>query len=287
MRRRYGKALQYYQVMADMAQEIVNSVVEKARQRLSNLDITAVPQTFETLAKEPSSRSYFTNADDHKPDIGNSRPSSYLRNRCPICFGGDVYERKPGMYVITVHPVYRAVSISNYIRRPDVQLSADACFTQSRLHDRHGIHDPPLGEPIPHTLFVSREECDGMKAYVEGKRCTRRPKNTREKGVAVSNEVLDLCGDSFKAADEKRRKSTKTRFDCTGIVAAVCRHGRVIWLINMSESGEQQYYILTLIDKLFKELPTDFTVGFLYDIACQLHRSMSKVFYITRSMLAI
>ncbi|KAF9512719.1 hypothetical protein BS47DRAFT_1297322 [Hydnum rufescens UP504] len=44
----------------------------------------------------------------------------------------------------------------------------------------------------------------------------------------------------------------------------------------MMEAGEKQYYILTLIDKLFKELPINFTVSFLYDIACQLHHSMSK-----------
>ncbi|KAF9512720.1 hypothetical protein BS47DRAFT_1278360, partial [Hydnum rufescens UP504] len=128
------------------------------------------------------------------------RPSPYLRARCPLCFGGDTYECKPGI--------------------PDVQVSADACFTQSRLHNENGIRNPPLS--VVRTLFASFEECEAMRLYVEDKRGTRQPDAVREKGVAVINEVLDLCGDSFKAADENHLRSTKSRFNCTGVVVCVC-----------------------------------------------------------------
>jgi len=104
-----------------------------------------------------------------------------------------------------------------------------------------------------------------------------RPRADREPGVLVANEVLDLCGESYQAADEKRSKSSKKLFDDTGIMALVCRHDRVLFWVNMTEAGEKQYYMLALLDKLFMELPSNLTVGFLYDIACQLHRSISKV----------
>jgi hypothetical protein len=141
------------------------------------------------------------------------------------------------------------------------------------------MHDYLHVDVPPHTLQVTKEECDAMKQYVERIKTTRprNPTADREPGVLVANEILDLCGESYKAADEKRAKSSRKLFDDTGIMALVCRHDRVLYWVNMTEAGERQYYMLTLLDKLFKELPQNLTVGFLYDIACQLHRSISKV----------
>jgi hypothetical protein len=115
-----------------------------------------------------------------------------------------------------------------------------------------------------------------MKLYVEGKRSGKAPNTDRENGVALANEVSDLCGESFNAANEARLKSKKGKFDDTGLVAAVCRHDRVWFLVNMKEAGEKQYYMFTILDKLFQEIPRNFTVGFLHDLACQYHRSMMK-----------
>ena len=118
-----------------------------------------------------------------------------------------------------------------------------------------------------------------MKLYVEGKRSGRALNIDRENGVALANEVSDLCGESFDAANEARLKTKKGKFDDTGLVAAVCRHDRVWFLVNMKEAGEKQYYMFAILDKLFQEIPRTFTVGFLHDLACQYHRSMMKVQY--------
>lgn len=118
-----------------------------------------------------------------------------------------------------------------------------------------------------------------MNQIVEGarQRVQLTHKVDREPGVLVVNEILDLCGESYQAADEKRSKSSKKLFDDTGIIALVCWHDCVLYWLNMKEAGKKQYYMLTLIDKLFKELPNNLTVGLLYDIVCQLHRSVAKV----------
>ncbi|KII96213.1 hypothetical protein PLICRDRAFT_99056 [Plicaturopsis crispa FD-325 SS-3] len=44
----------------------------------------------------------------------------------------------------------------------------------------------------------------------------------------------------------------------------------------MTTAGERQYYALALIKRLFEHLPPTMTVGILYDIGCQLHRSCAK-----------
>lgn len=59
-------------------------------------------------------------------------------------------------------------------------------------------------------------------------------------------------------------------------MALLCRHDRVLWLANMTSAGEKQHYSLALIQKLFENIPSDMTVGWLYDIGCQIHRSCVK-----------
>ncbi|KIJ33246.1 hypothetical protein M422DRAFT_82459, partial [Sphaerobolus stellatus SS14] len=40
--------------------------------------------------------------------------------------------------------------------------------------------------------------------------------------------------------------------------------------------GEQQFYAIALIQQLARCLPDNATIGLLYDIACQLDRSIGK-----------
>ena len=88
--------------------------------------------------------------------------------------------------------------------------------------------------------------------------------------------VLDECHKSFKAADERQQKASTKFFADTGLMAMLCRHDRVLWLVNMTSAGERQHYAVALILQLFKHLPEFATVGVLYDIGCQLHRSCEK-----------
>ncbi|KAF9509694.1 hypothetical protein BS47DRAFT_1373460 [Hydnum rufescens UP504] len=44
----------------------------------------------------------------------------------------------------------------------------------------------------------------------------------------------------------------------------------------MTTAGEKQYYAVALLSSLFEQLPSWWRLGVLYDIACVLHRSMSK-----------
>jgi hypothetical protein len=101
--------------------------------------------------------------------------------------------------------------------------------------------------------------------------------NDRYEGtLKVPAFVLDGCSESFTAADERRQKASTQFFSDTGLMALLCRHDRLLWLANMTSAGEKQFYALALIKKLFDNIPSDVTVGLLYDIACQLHRSIVK-----------
>jgi Kyakuja-Dileera-Zisupton transposase len=137
----------------------------------------------------------------------------------------------------------------------------------------------------PNSQFLSEEKIRSMEQFVSARRSSNvhtsayhaiEANDAVEEGLRVPNSVLDDCGASFTAADEKRQKASTQFFSDTGLMALLCRHDRVLWLANMTSSGERQHYVLALIDELFRHLPDLMTVGILYDIGCQLHRSCIK-----------
>lgn len=97
-----------------------------------------------------------------------------------------------------------------------------------------------------------------------------------EAGMKIPVSVLDECGSSFVPAEEKREKASTQFFVDTGIMSLICRHECVLFAVNMTHQGERQHYALALIKCFMSEIPDDMTLGLLYDIACQLQRSMLK-----------
>jgi hypothetical protein len=165
---------------------------------------------------------------------------------------------------------------------PDVLACVDACFKHKRRRGSYADTDTDSETPYPST-FIGAAEVQAMEDYVEARRSTPHQGHTTnpqddgyEGPLKVPTSVLNGCHESFTAADEKRCKASTQFFADTGLMAMLCRHDRVLWLVNMTSAGEKQHYVLVLLKKLFDNLPRSLTVGLLYDIGCQLHRSFVK-----------
>ncbi|KAI6141451.1 hypothetical protein BKA82DRAFT_4331722 [Pisolithus tinctorius] len=176
-----------------------------------------------------------------------SQPSDYLCARCPLCFGGGVPQR--------------ANAEQDDL---DCIVCLDACFTQKQTNKDSAGHDP--SNPT-NTVFIPESEVKAMEIFIE---------KHFEDGMRVPISVLDGCGDSFHAADEKREKASTCFFADTGLMALLCCHDHVLWLVNMTSAGEKQHCALVLLKHLFEHLPTTATVRLLYDIGCQLECSCRK-----------
>lgn len=181
-------------------------------------------------------------------------------------------------------------------RSVDVIVCIDACFTQKRSKNPRGAegHDPP--NPTS-SVFIPSETVTQMEVHVERCRSKGKERGRRvlrpsededrvEEGMRVPASVLDGCGESFVAADEKREKASTHFFADTGLMALLCRHDRVLWLVNMTSAGEKQHYALALIQQLTQHIPDDMRVGLLYDIGCQLERSWRKFKFFANSILS-
>ncbi|KAJ7116162.1 hypothetical protein C8R43DRAFT_1091280 [Mycena crocata] len=193
-----------------------------------------------------------------------TRPSEYLRRRCPLCFGG--LKHDPSLIA-------------------DLLVCIDACFTQK---GNKAGRDPLKTHPNTH--FVPEDVAARTEAYVDA---VRNGSGTRKRQRATVQEVeeedgyddpalplprsvLDGCEASFKAADEKREKASTQYFQDTAVMALLCRHDRVLWLVNMHSAGEKQFNVVLLMETLFQHLPPEITVGLLYDVACSMERSCRK-----------
>ena len=150
--------------------------------------------------------------------------------------------------------------------------------TNSKYNSTH--RDPPHFHPD--SVFLDEADVKKMEDYVEHC-CHRRPSSLPstdndgfESGMRVPTLVLNGCNKSFTSADEKRLKTTLQFFIDTGLMALLCCHDCPLWIVNMTSPGERQHYALALIQLLFKHLPRTWQVGILYDIGCQLHRSVEK-----------
>lgn len=203
----------------------------------------------------------------------NGRPSPYLTRRCPACFSAPGAKLDHSRYVIKT-PLALAYQ-KNHSARAIVCL--DANFSQRRRHSKY--EDPSLLHPD--TYWISPEDVKKMEVEVETTRTgtKHRAANdtcTSTEAQDIPEEVYDNCQKTFVAAQNISKASNKIFAD-TAIMALVCRHDFPLFLVNMTSPGERQHYALALLHEFFQQLPNDWDIGLLYDIACQLRRSMQKV----------
>lgn len=152
-------------------------------------------------------------------------------------------------------------------------MCLDANFSQKRR--KCAESDPPL-DYIDGT-FVANADVDAMENEVNERRKGRAKRRTKGTSARVADDILDECEQSFIAAQESVTKASKNYYADTGLMALLCRHDRVLWVVNMTTPGERQYYALALLRRLAQDIPPEWRLGVLYDIACQLSRSMEKV----------
>ena len=196
-------------------------------------------------------------------------PSIYLQRRCPICFS-----RAPNLQTsaCVLNPQVYTSMLTDIPTSAQAIVCIDANFSQRRRHSRQA--DPV--DPHPNTHFLSKDDVECMKSVVEH----ARPSDSRsgaQSWARLPDDTLDDCEKAFTAAQGHLAKANNAIFADTALMAILCRHDRPLFLVNMTSAGERQYYALALIKALFRHLPDNWVVGLLYDIACQLERSMRKV----------
>ncbi|KAJ3978702.1 hypothetical protein F5890DRAFT_1389853, partial [Lentinula detonsa] len=259
LRRRFANALQWFVTLHDQASTKINSILNTARAQIIPSSMANIPakrsplfhceranvaeynprtnrasnsgsadssdrEDANTSGRKRARSSDESDDDDYARETeprSLSRPSEYLRSRCPLCFGG--------------YSTYR-----NFYSE-SVVVCVDACFTQKHNAGK-GSRDPP--QVHPNTFFLPEDYVKEWKVYVDSQRASKpQPSPTKhakkstnvvekedddccEDGLRVPKSVLDGCLSSFTAADEARVKGSTQFFDVTAQMALLCRHDR-------------------------------------------------------------
>ncbi|KAJ6585476.1 hypothetical protein B0H19DRAFT_1206873 [Mycena capillaripes] len=170
-----------------------------------------------------------------------------LRERCPACFGLKEWGR----------PLDEG---------GDVQLGADGCF--SYRHSRSAGDGPISYDP---SYFLSKEKVDKVGERI----AAARKKKPTKCDPRIPAEVLEACEASWDAANEKKQKVDTKCHDASGVFVLTCRHSQPLFMCNIDTPGEQQKYIVALMEEVNSLLPPSATMIQAYDVGCVTDHSLN------------
>jgi hypothetical protein len=93
---------------------------------------------------------------------------------------------------------------------------------------------------------------------------------------SVPHEAVDECERSYDAA-KGNHQADSDRFDATGWMSLVCQHDIPLFFVNIDTLGEQQKYVIALLEHLYSLLPPEATVCNFYDVGCVTDHSIHLV----------
>jgi hypothetical protein len=127
------------------------------------------------------------------------------------------------------------------------------------------------------SFFIPKHKVDAVARKIDAAK--KRP--AAKVKPFMPQEVIDACQESWDAANENKRKADPKHYDASGIFVLTCRHGQVLFLCNIDTPGEQQRYIIAMVEEVVSLLPPVATVLEAYDVACCTDHSLNLVCYIT------
>ncbi|EDR09779.1 uncharacterized protein LACBIDRAFT_325583 [Laccaria bicolor S238N-H82] len=220
--RRYKLTTRWYATLIDKKNLLVNNYLDDMRSSIKVSDKNVGMEQEDNIEIDE---------DMHTAAPNLEKPSDYLRGRCPLCFGGKDWS-KPDDLV-------------------DFIVCLDACFKQ-KSRKAQG-KEPPAPRKHPDTAFVSSEDVKAMEDIVNE---IRPEPKSGSKGKKSQDSPLQPQKDENPDLYEKQVKASTQFFSDTGLMALLCRHDRVLWLVNMTSAGEKQHYALVLLERLFNHLPS-------------------------------
>jgi hypothetical protein len=160
-------------------------------------------------------------------------------------------------------------------RFPDVIIALDGNF--QHRHYKSVLDDPVFLETGDSFGWVTAEEVAQAKAHVDECKKEGGSNQIKRRSSSIPSQVLDDCESSYRAAQEKLKESDDSAYDIKGVMAMVCAHNVPLAIANIKTFGEPRYLAVALLRKLDSMLPSEATIGVMYDIGDQLDRTIEKV----------
>ncbi|KAG6827850.1 hypothetical protein H0H92_010266 [Tricholoma furcatifolium] len=228
-RRGLGYAAQWYDNLQIRVEQEVDAAVLGADIRIQQSRLVGSAST------GPSE-----SAPQHTPLLHPGECAWILQQRCPCCFGGELFGR----------PLEQEGG--------DIHVCLDGNFNHRHL--RSAGDSPHFYDP---SYILPKQFVDEVGAEMEKLRSAPQRRHPKAK---VPDEAVDDCESSHVAGKGSNVKTNMERYDDGGLMALVCRHDIPIVLANIDTPGEQQKYAVAMLRWFFQLIPPQATVAALYDV---------------------
>ncbi|TFY51052.1 hypothetical protein EVJ58_g10764 [Rhodofomes roseus] len=190
--------------------------------------------------------------------LGRDGPNWRVKNACPAC-----------SYKLNDEPELRwarmvCVDGNNSLKR--IAGIGNRQQGDSRVFSRSGYYLPRelVEEYSNEVQSRGRTQTDDDDADAQPETVSPDAEGDPTDG-GPEDEDIAICTQNWKAAQES--KSMWGVFEETGVFASACRHGLVLWLVDMVRSGELAKYPLAMISKMLSTFD-DGKILCHYDIGC-------------------
>ncbi|THV01845.1 hypothetical protein K435DRAFT_654524 [Dendrothele bispora CBS 962.96] len=206
-------------------------------------------------------------------ELGHDGPDYRVKNACPACCyeledepqleiqrmwvvdGNNSLKRIKGISGREIADT-RVFSSDYYLSQEFVDQYANEVKARAQDHDDIGAED------------VGDDDQDGIDVNNEGD-----PTDGGEDEVdPVLAKLLNTCAEKWKASARDELKKMWAVFKECGIFASACRHGFILWIVDMIESGELAKYPLAMVAKALEVFGDQWILG--YDIGCCFIRTI-------------
>ncbi|KAJ6451750.1 hypothetical protein C8R45DRAFT_848226, partial [Mycena sanguinolenta] len=179
--------------------------------------------------------------------LTRGRAHRLLREHCPACFNLKTWGR----------PLAHG---------GDVMVGCDGNFNLRHLESAGT--GPISYDP---SYFVSKEKLRTIAERI----AVARKKPPAKYNPLIPQDAFDACQELWDAANEKKQKTDVRHYDSSGVFVMTCRHSQVLFLCEMDTPGEQQKYIVALLEELNGYLPPQATIVEGYDVGCVTDHSFN------------
>ncbi|CDO74426.1 hypothetical protein BN946_scf184764.g2 [Trametes cinnabarina] len=201
--------------------------------------------------------------------LGRDSPDWRVKNACPACSYKQLEGESPATFSRIV-----VMDGNNSLKR--MAPSGTRKIGDARVFDESDY-------------FLPTEYVEQFAHEVRGRQLGERPEvpvrdadNNEDPFEAAEQEgdptdgqdVISTCTRNWKAAAADDKKRMWAVFEETGIFACACRHGLMLYLVDMIRSGELAKYPLAIVAKLCATLGERMLIG--YDVGCSFLQTIAQ-----------
>ncbi|KAF7359988.1 hypothetical protein MVEN_00725800 [Mycena venus] len=194
-----------------------------------------------------------------KAALGRDTSNWRLKNACPACLYKLEGEDELLLPVLTTQDGNNSLSRHGQMERTEYEGSeedASAARSRAREDDRQ----------VPGDYYLSRSEVDkwateGLEELMKG-----------HSSDPEWNEEEDGCSERWSNMREEITSRALGMYDETGIFLSLCRHGFVLVVLDMIQSGELAKYGFAVVNHLLKVIGQ---VAAGYDIGCKFGKMIN------------